>query len=76
MNSNELLSDQQIKEYSSQIFTHWHIHSQKIIHRDMKPANILLIGENGRFLKIADFGISKLLQVTMAMKVLLAHLII
>ena len=41
----------------------------KIIHRDMKPANILLTGENRKFLKIADFGISKLSAATMAMSI-------
>lgn len=34
-----------------------HAHSQGVVHRDMKPANLILL-ENGR-VKIADFGIAR-----------------
>ena len=70
LNSKQILSDRKIKEYTAQIFIALkYIHEQRIIHRDMKPANILLTGQNGRFLKIADFGISKLSAATMAMSI-------
>jgi len=37
-----------------------HSHPQKFIHRDLKPQNILLKKENGKFIaKIADFGLAK-----------------
>jgi serine/threonine protein kinase len=36
-----------------------YLHKQKVIHRDLKPNNILITnGTNGRFVKIADFGIA------------------
>ena len=36
-----------------------YLHKQNVIHRDLKPENILLTdGQNGRFIKIADFGLS------------------
>jgi serine/threonine protein kinase len=35
------------------------LHKQNIIHRDLKPQNILVSnGANGRYIKIADFGIA------------------
>ena len=36
------------------------VHSQKVVHRDLKPQNIL-IGNDGN-IKISDFGISKLMN--------------
>lgn len=41
-----------------------HLHQHRIIHRDFKPANILISRDNkGRFIpKIADFGLSKLVS--------------
>ena len=38
-----------------------YVHSQKVIHRNLKPTNIL-IGSDGH-IKISDFGISKLMSV-------------
>jgi serine/threonine protein kinase len=36
-----------------------YLHKQKVIHRDLKPNNILITdGKNGRFVKIADFGLA------------------
>ncbi|MCX6215445.1 serine/threonine-protein kinase [Spirosoma sp.] len=41
-----------------------HLHKNRIVHRDFKPANILISRDNaGRFIpKIADFGLSKLVS--------------
>ena len=38
-----------------------YIHSKKVIHRDLKPTNILLSSDGT--VKICDFGISKLMTI-------------
>ena len=40
-----------------------YVHSQKVIHRDIKPKNILMCGrKNDMIPKIADFGVSKVIE--------------
>ena len=46
-----------------------YVHSQKVIHRDIKPRNILMFGpEDDMFPKIADFGVSKVIQTAVTPK--------
>jgi len=39
-----------------------HIHSHAIVHRDLKPANILYKDKTSKSIRVADFGISKVLE--------------
>lgn len=37
-----------------------YIHSRGVVHRDIKPSNILFDKKGGKFLKLIDFGLSKM----------------
>ena len=39
-----------------------YVHAQRVIHRDLKTANILLTGRDGNTAKLGDFGISRLMS--------------
>ncbi|KAF7315937.1 Pkinase-domain-containing protein [Mycena indigotica] len=39
-----------------------HIHSKGITHRDLKPENVLLTKENPPVVKVADFGLAKIVD--------------
>jgi len=43
-----------------------YVHSQNVIHRDIKPQNILMFGPKDDMIpKIADFGVSRIIEQTM-----------
>jgi len=59
MNKKGALPFREVVNFAEQILTALeHAHGKGIIHRDIKPQNIMLL-KNGR-LKVADFGIAKL----------------
>ncbi|KAF9050752.1 kinase-like protein [Hymenopellis radicata] len=45
----------------------YYLHSCNIAHRDLKPSNILLTRENPPFLKLADFGLAKVVNSTVTL---------
>ena len=39
-----------------------YVHSQGIAHRDLKPENVLLTEDNPPVVKVADFGLAKVID--------------
>ncbi len=59
INTKKVLGTNEVISYSEQILRALeHAHSKGVIHRDIKPQNIMLL-KNGQ-IKVADFGIAKL----------------
>ncbi|MFA6557829.1 MAG: serine/threonine-protein kinase, partial [Candidatus Obscuribacterales bacterium] len=59
-----LTIDQSLSVFIPTAFALAYAHEKKIIHRDMKPANIMLSESNGKItdVKVLDFGIAKLVS--------------
>ena len=59
--AQELLPEGQILDYFVQLcLAMEHVHSRRILHRDLKPQNIMICAKTG-YLKLCDFGSAKLL---------------
>lgn len=72
VNMVERMSEQQIWDFISQVAAGLaYIHSKDIIHRDIKPGNILVFGEDQYI--ITDFGISTSLRNSMRRSVRTQH---
>ena len=60
---DEGASEKMAKRYFTQLLDGVeHCHKQGVCHRDLKPENLLLSDEEGETLKIADFGLSAIVQ--------------
>ena len=45
-----------------QLTSRQYVHSQGIAHRDLKPENVLLTSDNPPVVKVADFGLAKVID--------------
>lgn len=67
--STKLIEEPEILKFFTQLLLAIsHIHSKQILHRDLKTQNILL-DKTRKVIKVADFGISKVLTKTNAVSV-------
>ncbi|KAL1521461.1 hypothetical protein AB1Y20_021123 [Prymnesium parvum] len=61
----ELLPEEQVLEYFVQLcLAMEHVHSKRVLHRDLKPQNLFLTNHK-RTLKLGDFGIARTLASSM-----------
>ncbi|CAB3381205.1 Hypothetical predicted protein [Cloeon dipterum] len=58
---NLLPQEQVVRLFAQLVIAVEHIHSRKVLHRDIKPKNCLLSADHS-IIKIGDFGISKFLE--------------
>jgi serine/threonine protein kinase len=57
--NRQTLAFSTIKRYTKQMLTAlWYSHNQRVVHRDLKPGNIL-VSEDGRCVKVADYGLAR-----------------
>lgn len=60
MKSKFFFTEDEIQTITFQIFSALkHLHHNKIVHRDIKPGNILVCDKNNLLIKLADFGLSR-----------------
>lgn len=55
--------DRSIRVFAQACDALFHAHNQGVVHRDLKPGNIMLIENEGErdFVKVVDFGVAKLM---------------
>ena len=54
---------------SDAISTLQYLHNAGVAHRDLKPENVLLTGDQPPIVKLADFGMSKIVNSRTALRV-------
>ena len=50
-----------------------YIHSMGVVHRDLKPENVLLTKDTPPVVKVADFGLAKVMDSLSIMQVCYQH---
>jgi death-associated protein kinase len=56
----ERLSEEEASFFIKQILLGvQHLHNHNVAHLDLKPENVMLLGDNSRIIKLIDFGLSR-----------------
>ena len=65
LNREGTLSDREVGEIGADLCEALdHAHSRAVVHRDIKPQNVLIADENGPRAKLMDFGVARLTDAT------------